>query len=173
MIGRTTIYLLWRFTNGMKRVGIILSTLFILSGCTSPVAEDVEIIQSDNVEELQGVNVVAKTLGREIDVTADYNLLERSGNNSTLILWAAAGCNGCHLWTEMIRQCMLRFTDIPGSRSFSMYTTPTVITHQNTTARGQFWYPQRQTLRGMPQLESKARFPYQKLSTIRSRLHYK
>ena len=90
----------------MDRVVTILIVLFILPGCTSPVVEDLEIIQGENDEELQGVNVIAKTLGREIDMTSDYNLLEQSGNNSTLILWAAAGCNGCHLWTEMIRQCM-------------------------------------------------------------------
>ena len=90
----------------MNKVVIILTVLFVLPGCTSPVVEDLEIIQGENDEELQGVNVIAKTLGREIDITRDYNLLEQSGNNSTLILWAAAGCNGCHQWTEMIRECM-------------------------------------------------------------------
>ena len=32
--------------------------------------------------------------------------LGESGNNSTLILWAAAGCKGCHQWTQMIRECV-------------------------------------------------------------------
>ena len=114
----------------MNRVGVILLMLFMLSGCTSPVAEDVEIIQSDNDEELQGVNVVAKTLGREIDVTADYNLLEQSGNNSTLILWAAAGCNGCHLWTEMIRQCMLNGTISEESNVITIHRYPRFETFQ-------------------------------------------
>ena len=90
----------------MRELLIISLVLFSLPGCTTPVVDDVDIVQGENDEVLQGVNVVSKTLGREIDKTSNYNLLQQSGNDSTLILWAAAGCNGCHQWTEMIRECM-------------------------------------------------------------------
>lgn len=90
----------------MRQLLIISLVLFSFPGCTTAVVDDVDIVQGENDEVLQGVNVVSKTLGREIDKTSDYNLLQQSGNNSTLILWAAAGCNGCHMWTEMIRESM-------------------------------------------------------------------
>ncbi len=108
----------------MQKTMIVLLVLVVLPGCTSPVVEDVDIIQGANDEELEGVNVVAKTLGREIDITSDYNLLDQAGNNSTLILWAAAGCNGCHQWTEMIRQCMQNGTIQEDSNVVTIHRYP-------------------------------------------------
>lgn len=88
--------------------------MILLPGCTSSDVGDTSD-DSENVvnSELSGVNIVAETLGRDVDGPSIYNLLEQSGNNSTLILWAAAGCHGCHEWTSMIRESIENGT-IPG-----------------------------------------------------------
>ena len=91
----------------MNKAVLALVAILVLPGC---VTEDnvVDLGESQDDEgELQGLNIVAQTLGRDVDVTPTYDLLGESGNNSTLILWAAAGCNGCHQWTQMIRELSL------------------------------------------------------------------
>ena len=90
----------------MNKAVLALVAILVLPGC---VTEDnvVDLGESqDDDGELQGLNIVAQTLGRDVDVAPTYDLLGESGNNSTLILWAAAGCNGCHQWTQMIRECV-------------------------------------------------------------------
>ena len=90
----------------MNRAVLALIGILVLPGC---VTEDnvVELGESQGDDgELQGLNIVAQTLGRDVDVAPNYDLLGESGNNSTLILWAAAGCKGCHQWTQMIRECV-------------------------------------------------------------------
>ena len=85
----------------------LVIVLLILPGCVSQTDEASQEISSTNGDsELQGINIVAQTLGRDVDGPETYDILEESGNNSTLILWAAAGCNGCHQWTQMIRECV-------------------------------------------------------------------
>ena len=91
----------------MDKLTYVVIALLALPGCVSDTDETSQEISSTNDDgELQGVNIVAQTLGRDVDGAHTYDLLEESGNNSTLILWAAAGCNGCHQWTQMIRECV-------------------------------------------------------------------
>ena len=90
----------------MNKAVLALVAILVLPGC---VTEDnvVEVDESQsNVSELQGLNIVAQTLGRDVDVKPTYDLLGESGNNSTLILWAAAGFKCCHHCTQMIRECV-------------------------------------------------------------------
>ena len=90
----------------MNKAVLVLVAILVLPGCvTEDNATELGDSQGDE-EELQGLNIVAQTLGRDIDVAPTYDLLRESGNNSTLILWAAAGCKGCHQWTQMIRECV-------------------------------------------------------------------
>ena len=90
----------------MNKAVLAFIAMLVLPGCvTEDNVVDLDESQSDDGE-LQGLNIVAQTLGRDVDVTPTYDLLGESGNNSTLILWAAAGCNGCHQWTQMIRECV-------------------------------------------------------------------
>ena len=80
----------------MNKAVLALVAILVLPGCvTEDNATELGDSQGDE-EELQGLNIVAQTLGRDIDVAPTYDLLRESGNNSTLILWAAAGCKGCH-----------------------------------------------------------------------------
>ena len=91
----------------MKKGVLVVIALFVIPGCVSQTDETSQEISSTGDDgELQGINIVAQTLGRGVDGAQTYDLLEESGNNSTLILWAAAGCNGCHEWTQMIRECV-------------------------------------------------------------------
>ena len=86
---------------------------------------DLDESQSDDGE-LQGLNIVAQTLGRDVDVAPTYDLLGESGNNSTLILWAAAGCKGCHQWTQMIRECVDNGTIPEDSNIVTVHRYPAV-----------------------------------------------
>ena len=91
----------------MHKLLYLVIALLALPGCVSQTDETSQEISSTGDEsELQGINIVAQTLGRDVDGVQTYDLLGESGNNSTLILWAAAGCNGCHQWTQMIRECV-------------------------------------------------------------------
>ena len=79
-------------------IAILVSLVMLLSGCTSPVNND----ESQDVP-LQ-ISFVAKTLDRSEDGGAEYDLKERLAEKPVLILWIAAGCSGCHDWTQMIRE---------------------------------------------------------------------
>ena len=79
----------------MNKAVLALVAILVLPGCvTEDNVVDLGESQGDDGE-LQGLNIVAQTLGRDVDVAPTYDLLGESGNESTLILWAAAGCNGC------------------------------------------------------------------------------
>ena len=94
----------------MNKAVLAFIAILVLPGCvTEDNVVDLDESQSDDGE-LQGLNIVAQTLGRDVDVAHTYDLLGESGNNSTLILWAAAGCKGCHQWTQMIRESIANGT---------------------------------------------------------------
>ena len=88
---------------------LMICILLPLSGCISDVS-DVEVSDSDDESTLDRMNIVARTLDREVDQYDEYNVLENSSGQNTLILWAASGCRGCHEWTEMIRESIANGT---------------------------------------------------------------
>ena len=77
---------------------ILVSLVMLLSGCISSVND----AESEEVP-LQ-LSFVAKTLDRVEDGGIEYDLKERLTEKPVLILWIAAGCSGCHDWTQMIRE---------------------------------------------------------------------
>ena len=79
-------------------IAILVSLVMLLSGCTSPVNND------DSQDVPLQISFVAKTLDRSEDGGAEYDLKERLAEKPVLILWIAAGCSGCHDWTQMIRE---------------------------------------------------------------------
>lgn len=87
----------------------IICTLLPLSGCISD-TPDVDASVSSDEPTLNKVNIVAQTLEREVDRYDEFNVLENSSGQNTLILWAASGCRGCHDWTEMIRDSIANGT---------------------------------------------------------------
>ena len=70
----------------------------LLAGCTTPVEDG----QSEEIP-LQ-MTFVAKTLDRAEDGGIDYDLKDKLSESPVLILWIAAGCSGCHDWTQLIRE---------------------------------------------------------------------
>ena len=116
----------------MNKAVLALVALLVLPGCvTEDNVVDLGESQGDDGE-LQGLNIVAQTLGRDVDVAPTYDLLGESGNNSTLILWAAAGCKGCHQWTQMIRECVDNGTIPEDSNIVTVHRYPRF---EMTTAR--------------------------------------
>mgnify|MGYP002011732327 CR=1 FL=1 len=88
---------------------LMTCTLLPLSGCISDVSS-IDEPDSDDEQGLDRMNIVARTLDREVDLHSEYNVLENSSGKNTLILWAASGCRGCHEWTEMIRDSIANGT---------------------------------------------------------------
>ena len=78
----------------------LLSIMILLSGCTAPV----ELNDSSNPP-LQ-LTFTAETLDRSEDAGAEFSLKEALQSKPVLVLWIAAGCSGCHDWTEMIREAI-------------------------------------------------------------------
>ncbi len=82
---------------------LILLLVMPLAGCITDV-ENVDAQEEAETPSLDRMNIVAQTLDRDVDLYSEYNVLENSSGQNTLILWAASGCRGCHEWTEMIRE---------------------------------------------------------------------
>ncbi len=94
----------------MKWLSILVTCILLpLSGCISDVSS-IDESDSDGESTLDRMNIVAGTLDREVDRYGEYNVLENSSGQNTLILWAASGCRGCHEWTEMIRESIANGT---------------------------------------------------------------
>ena len=52
----------------------------------------------------------ADTLDRPEDNGSTFDLKTKLSDKPILILWIAAGCSGCHDWTEMIRESLANQT---------------------------------------------------------------
>ena len=119
----------------MNKAVLAFIAMLVLPGCvTEDNVVDLDESQSD-YGELMGLNIVAQTLGRDVDVAHTYDLLDESANNSTLILWAAAGCKGCHQWTQMIRECVDNGTIPEDSNIVTVHRYPAfeMTTYVNNT----------------------------------------
>jgi len=81
-----------------KLIPILVSLVMLLAGCTTP-------IENGQSEEMPlQMSFVAKTLDRAEDGGINYNLKDKLSESPVLILWIAAGCSGCHDWTQLIRE---------------------------------------------------------------------
>lgn len=109
---------------GMKWTFLMVLCLVLpLSGCLS---ENLETSAPDTEGEpqLTRMNIVAQTLDRDVDQYSEYNVLENSSGQNTLILWAASGCRGCHEWTEMIRESIANGTISNESNVITVHRYP-------------------------------------------------
>ena len=77
---------------------ILLGSVVILSGCVAPL--DTE--ESSDIP-LQ-LAFTADTLDRAEDGDSEFVLKQSLESKPVLILWIAAGCSGCHDWTQLIRE---------------------------------------------------------------------
>lgn len=75
-----------------------------LAGCVTPepmLGEPTEpTTPSDATPER--MTIVAPTAGRSVDEGDILDVVASANGNATLLIWVAAGCSGCHDWTEMV-----------------------------------------------------------------------
>ena len=81
-----------------RLIPILVSLVMLLAGCPTPIEDG----QSKEIP-LQ-MSFVGKTLVRAGDGGFDYDLKDKLSESPVLILWIAAGCSGCHDWTQLIRE---------------------------------------------------------------------
>ena len=83
---------------------VVLLLTTSLAGCVAPepmLGEPTEpATPSDEIPER--MTIVAPTAGRSVDESAVLDVVASADGNATLLVWVAAGCSGCHDWTEMI-----------------------------------------------------------------------
>ena len=91
----------------VERLVVLCLAFTVLAGCTAPM--DSVIIQEEEETALtpvpEALSFTAPTFGRDVDLGTQHDL-RSSFDGPVLLLWVAAGCSGCHDWTEMIKQEM-------------------------------------------------------------------
>ena len=83
--------------------GILLALIFVLPGCTNG---QVLVENQDSNLVPERLNLIAETVGRDIDRGQTFDILSDADGKNTMILWVSTGCSGCHDWTEMIAEEM-------------------------------------------------------------------
>jgi hypothetical protein len=81
-----------------KLLTILLCLTIVVCGYTAPIQES---IQTDVPLQL---SFTADTLDRSEDGGSLFDLKEELDSKPVLMLWIAAGCSGCHDWTDMLRE---------------------------------------------------------------------
>ena len=91
------------------RIGLTLAVLMVstcLAGCVAPEPMLGATDETDNPQQVEAperMTIVADTAGRAIDGGATIDVVAAAQGQPTLLLWVAAGCSGCHDWTEELR----------------------------------------------------------------------
>ncbi len=81
-----------------KLISVFVGLTILLTGCTAPV----EVV--DSSEPPLQLDFTANTLERAEDGGSEFTLKDALETGPVLVLWIAAGCSGCHDWTELIRE---------------------------------------------------------------------
>ena len=86
---------------------LCIVTTTVLAGCTGPMeSEMMESTQSTEPTAVPArVSFSSPTLDRSEDLGSQHDL-RNSFDGPILMLWVAAGCSGCHDWTDLIRSEM-------------------------------------------------------------------
>ena len=81
-----------------KILTILLCLTIVVCGCTAPIEESIQ------TEVPLQLSFTADTLERPEDGGLVFDLKEELTSKPVLMLWIAAGCSGCHDWTDMLRE---------------------------------------------------------------------
>lgn len=81
-----------------KLLTILLCLTIVICGCTAPIEESIQ------TEVPLQLSFTADTLERDEDGGSLFDLKEALDSKPVLMLWIAAGCSGCHDWTDMLRE---------------------------------------------------------------------
>ncbi|MCH1410495.1 MAG: hypothetical protein L7U48_00235 [Candidatus Poseidoniaceae archaeon] len=86
---------------------VLLAALMVtvsLAGCVAPepmLGEVSEPATPSNTTP-ERMTIVASTAGRSVDEAPMLDVVASANGDATLLIWVAAGCSGCHDWTEMV-----------------------------------------------------------------------
>jgi len=89
----------------MRALGLALLLMTTaLAGCVAPEPMLGEMSEPSTPSDETPVRmtIVAPTAGRNVDEAPTLDVVASAEGNATLLVWVAAGCSGCHDWTEMI-----------------------------------------------------------------------
>ena len=89
----------------MRALGLAVLLLTVsLAGCVAPEPMLGEMSEPTTPSETapERMTIVAPTAGRSVDEAPTLDVVASAEGNATLLIWVAAGCSGCHDWTEMI-----------------------------------------------------------------------
>ena len=81
-----------------KILTILLCLTIVVCGCTAPIEQSIQ------TEVPLQLSFTADTLERPEDGGLVFDLKEELASKPVLMLWIAAGCSGCHDWTNMLRE---------------------------------------------------------------------
>ena len=81
-----------------KILTILLCVTIVVCGCTAPIEQSIQ------TEIPLQLSFTADTLERQEDGGSVFDLKEALVSKPVLMLWIAAGCSGCHDWTDMLRE---------------------------------------------------------------------
>jgi len=85
---------------------LVLLLLSSLAGCVAPepMLGTTDVTENpQQAEAPERMTIVAATAGRSVDGGAIVDVVEAANGAPTLLIWVAAGCSGCHDWTEALR----------------------------------------------------------------------
>ena len=115
---------------------VVLLLITSLAGCVAPepMLGEVSEPATPSDETPERMTIVAPTAGRNVDESAVLDVVASADGNATLLIWVAAGCSGCHDWTEMIANAREEgnYTDL---RVVSVHRYPSFEDKDEVTAR--------------------------------------
>lgn len=119
----------------MKSWNSFCFVLLMVSGCTSqPIQSTLNEGETTLTPVPDALSFAAPTLGRDVDGGTRLDL-RTSFDGPVLLLWVAAGCNGCHDWTALLRQEIDSGRISNSTNIISVHRYPEIESFELMTAR--------------------------------------
>ena len=94
----------------MRKITGLLLTLILLSASAGCLADEIqEELQMGDTEDSR-FTFVLPTLGRDVDGVSMLDLTTELEQQPVLLFWVSSQCQGCHDWTEGIRDSNLNYS---------------------------------------------------------------
>jgi hypothetical protein len=109
-----------------------------LSGCVAPepMLGTTDVTDKpQQTESPERMTIVANTAGRTLDGGATMDVVEAANGEPTLLIWVAAGCNGCHDWTQALRTMRANGTFDANLSVVSVHRYPSFEDPEDVVAR--------------------------------------
>lgn len=94
----------------MRKLAGLLLTLILLSASAGCLADEIqEELEMGDTEDSR-FTFVLPTLGRDVDGVSMLDLTTELEQQPVLLFWVSSQCQGCHEWTEGIRDSNLNYS---------------------------------------------------------------